>query len=154
MGKVTATVEDHLILPARVLQTRGQERLFHLGGRVIPAPVPVRLLVDTGSRRSTLLPGILAHVQAPFQGSVGIETSLGIGKTSLFWVRLEFPDTSLEPIPQLAVARLNMPASLHPLHGVIGRDLLHRWESFLFEGRRGRFTIRDVPWSLFGWLRG
>jgi hypothetical protein len=74
-------------------------------------------------------------------------------ETVLFWVRLEFPDSSLAAIPQIAVARLPMPPSLRDYHGVIGRDLLGRWESFNYEGRRRRFTIRDSPGGLFGWLK-
>jgi hypothetical protein len=35
---------------------------------------------------------------------------------------------------------------------VIGSDLLRQMESFTYEGRRGRYTLRDTP-GLFGWLR-
>jgi hypothetical protein len=65
---------------------------------------------------------------------------------------LEFPDTALAAIPELVVARAPVPPSLQAFHGVIGRDLLYRWESVLLPGRRGRLTIRDTPQGLFGWL--
>jgi hypothetical protein len=153
MGKYTGAVHDRLVLPARVQNTHGREHALRLLGRTLSAAVPVRLLIDTGSGRSTLLPAILAHLNPALQGTVRVETSLGVADTSLFWVRLEFPGTSLAAVPELAVARLALPPSLRSFHGLIGRDLLHRWESFLFEGRRGRFTIRDTPGGLFGWLR-
>jgi hypothetical protein len=86
-------------------------------------------------------------------GPARIETSLATGATELFWVRLEFPGTGLEPVAELAVARMAMPPSLATFQGLIGRDLLDRWEYFLYEGRRARFTIRDTPGGLFGWLR-
>jgi hypothetical protein len=57
------------------------------------------------------------------------------------------------PIPYLAVARLPLPASLQGFHGLIGRDLLGQWESLLYEGQRGRFTIRDSAGGPLGWLK-
>ena len=76
---------------------------------------------------------------------MGIQASV---ETSLFWVRLEFPESSLASIPEVAVARLSLPPSLGLFHGIVGRDLLRRWDSFLFEGRRGRFILRDTPAGL------
>jgi hypothetical protein len=81
-----------------------------------------------------------------------VETSVGSTETPLYWVRLEFPDTGLAPVTEVAVARLALPPSLQAFHGVIGRDLLRRWAYFLYQGRRGRFTIRDTPGGLFGGL--
>lgn len=153
MGKYTATVEDHLVVPARVLQTLEQEQVFRLAQRPVPASVAVRLLIDTGSKRTMLVPGVVRHLQLPAGSSVRVETSLVHGETTLFWVRLEFPQTSLAPIPELAVVRLSMPPSLATFHGVIGRDLLSRWESLLYEGRLGRFTVRDATRGLRAWFR-
>jgi hypothetical protein len=152
MGKYSATVADHLILPARALQTMGQQRLFDVAGQPIPTSVAVRFLIDTGSKRTTLIPGLIAHLRPALAGDVRVETSLGIGETTLFWVRLEFPGTSLAPIPEVAVARLSLPLSLSTFHGVLGRDMLRRWDSLHFEGRLGRFTVRDRPSGLLGWL--
>src|SRR5262249_2533965 len=137
---------------ARVLLTRGQEHARHLVGRAIPAPVSVHLLIDTGSRRSTLLPSVIAHLNPQEQDVVRLETSLAVAETRLYWVRLEFPGTALASVPELVVARAPLPPSLQAFHGVIGRDLLYRWESFLLQGRRGRLTNRDTRWWLFGWL--
>jgi hypothetical protein len=150
MGKYSTAVADHLVLPAHVLLTRGQEQLLRLAGRTIPAFAPVRLVIDTGSKRSTLLPSIVAHLNPPARGRARVETSLASAETNLYWVRLEFPGTALAAIPELAVARLALPASLASFHGVIGRDLLCRWEYVFIEGRRGRLTIRD---SAAGWRR-
>ncbi len=153
MGKFRAPVADHLILPAQVRQTRGWEQVFQLAGRTVPAALPVRLIIDTGSKRSTLVPGIIDEMQLEMGRKTQVETSLAAGETDFYWVRLEFPGTSLAPIPELAVARLSLPAPLRMFQGVIGRDLLRRWERFLFEGRRGRFTLQDTPGGLFRWLR-
>ena len=153
MGKYTAAVRDRLVLPARVLLTQGQDRSIRLAGRSVPGGVAVQLLIDTGSGRSTLVPSVIAQLNPAFRDTVRVETSLGATKTPLFWVRLEFPGTGLAAVPEVAVARLGLPPSLQAFHGLIGRDLLRRWEWFLFEGRRGRFTIRDTLGGLFGWLR-
>jgi hypothetical protein len=74
-----------------------------------------------------------------------IETSLATGRANLYWVCLEFPESLLAPVAEWAVASLALPPSLHAYHGVIGRDLLRRWEYLHFEGRVGRMTIRDTP---------
>jgi hypothetical protein len=154
MGKYTADFHDHLVVPARVHLTRGQEHAFRLSGRAVPAPVPVRLLIDTGSKRSSLIPQVITPLDPALQGFVRVETSLAAMETSLYWARLAFPGTTLAAIRELTAARLPLPPSLHAYHGLLGRDLLGRWEYFLYEGRRGRFTLRDAPRRWFGWLTG
>jgi hypothetical protein len=154
MGKYTGAVHDRLILPARVLVTRGQEQALRFTGRSVPAGVAVRLLIDTGSGRSTLTPPILAQLGVPAAAPVRLATGVGSRTTSLSWVRVEFPGTTLGAVAELAVARLEMPPSLDSFQGLIGRDLLSRWESCLYQGRRGRLTIRDAPVGLLGWLWG
>jgi hypothetical protein len=62
----------------------------------------------------------------------------------LYWIRLEFPDAGLAPFEHVQVARLAMPRGLGQFHGLLGRDLLRRWDSFLHEGRRGRYSLRDT----------
>jgi hypothetical protein len=153
MGKFVASIEDQLILPARASLIQGQEQHLRLSGRPIPASVPVRLVIDTGSKRSTLIPGVIRHLDPlPFR-EVRVETGLARGIVTLFWVRLEFPDTSLAPIPVLAVASFGLPPRLGTFHGVIGRDLIRHWESLLIEGRRGRFILRDAYTGLRAWFR-
>lgn len=153
MGRYTARVQDHLVLPARALLVRGQEQMLRLQGRAVPPAVTVRLLIDTGAKRSSLIPGIITHLDPPLASRVRVETSLSNMQTALFWVRIEFPGTGLDPIPYITVARLPMPASLHTFQGVVGRDLLNRWECLLYEGRRERLTMRDRSTWPFGWLR-
>jgi hypothetical protein len=152
MGKYTAHVEDHLILPARVSLTHGQEREFRTTGIAIPAPVDIRLLIDTGSKRTTLIPGIVRHLRADVAASARLITSEGAVETDLFWVCLEFPEAGLAPFPEILVARLPMPAALSQFHGLLGRDLLRRLESFDYQGRRGCYTVRDTA-GVLGWLR-
>jgi len=152
MGKYTAAVVDHLALPALVKPTQGQEHFSRLAGHDVPAPVSVRLLIDTGSKRTTLIPGILRHLQPPAGTEAQVVTPLAVGDVALYWVRLEFPAAGLAPVPEVLVARLSMPPGLSQFHGLLGRDLLRYWESFLYEGRRGRYTLRDEP-GLLGWLR-
>jgi hypothetical protein len=153
MGKYTALVEDHLILPAFVRQTEGRERQFRRAGRNSPGPVAVRLLIDTGSKRTTLTPGVLQHIAPSLCGRARIITPLEVGQVELFWVRLEFPlETRLAPFETVAVARLRLPPRLSQFDGLLGRDLLCRLESFEYLGRRGRYRLRDTPGWL-GWLR-
>jgi hypothetical protein len=152
MGKFTSAVEGPLLIAAEALLTRGQEHVLRLLGRPVPAPVPVRLVIDTGSKRSSLAPSVIDRLQPAVQGGTRVETALASGRTNLFWVRLEFPGTSLAAVEELMVASLGLPPALRSFHGVIGRDLLSRWECFRYEGRLGRFTIRDTRPSLLGWL--
>jgi hypothetical protein len=117
-----------------------------------PPPVAVRLLIDTGSRRSTLIPGLFRHLLAPAAGDAQVVSAVGAVRTDLFWVCLDFPDTGLAEFPEVLVARLPMPAALSQFHGLLGRDLLRRFDSFEYEGRRGCYSLRDRP-GVFTWLR-
>jgi hypothetical protein len=91
-------------------------------------------------------------MEAPAHGVVRVATSLTAVEANLHWVRLEFPATSLRDAAESSVARLPLPPSLQGFRGLIGRGLLSRWRSLLYEGRRGRLTIRDTPPGPFGWL--
>jgi hypothetical protein len=152
MGKYTASVEDHLILPARVRLLPMQERAMAGRGGSIPVPVAIRLIIDTGSKRTTLIPGIIRHLQPTPDREVHLVTPQGSVLTNLFWVCLEFPEAGLAPFPEVLVARQPMPPALSQFHGLLGRDLLRRLESFEYQGRRGRYSLRDTPGWL-GWLR-
>jgi hypothetical protein len=88
------------------------------------------------------------------RGFTRVDTSVGSGKSSLFAVRFEFPETGIGSIPELLVVRLGLPSSLQAFHGVIGRDVLRRWEYFRYEGRRQRLIIRDKPHPVLRWLTG
>jgi hypothetical protein len=152
MGKYTASVEDHLVLPARVRATPGRERLFELSGEGVPAPVPIRLLIDTGAKRTTLLPGIIRHLR-PIVASEGrLVTPYSSRRAELVWVCLEFPEAGLAAFTEVLVVRMPMPPGLSQFHGLFGRDLLGRLHSFEYLGRRGQYTLRDTP-GWFGWLR-
>ena len=152
MGKYTASVVDHLVVPVQVRLPPAHEEFLRRSGQPVPAPASLRLLIDTGSKRTTLIPGILGHLQPTPNSECRIVTALGALTTGLFWISLEFPDTRLAPFPEVLVARLPMPAALSQFHGLLGRDLLRRWESFEYEGRRGCYTVRDKPGPLI-WLR-
>jgi hypothetical protein len=102
---------------------------------------------------STLIPGLIRQLQPNVAGNVRVDTSVGSRDAQMFWIRLEFPGTSLCPISEVAVARLELPPALTNFHGVVGRDLLRRWHRLLYEGRRGRLTLRDDAPGFFGWFR-
>jgi hypothetical protein len=150
MARYRAPVHDPLVLPAQVCLTRGQEHLLRMLHRSVPAPVSVQLLIDTGSTRCSLLPSVLARLNPEQAGTARLETSLAATEVSLFRVRLELPHTKLAALPEVTVARTPLPISLASFHGVIGRDVLRRWDSLCYQGRRGRLTIRDTP-SWFCW---
>ena len=152
MAKFTASVHDHLVIPARVSLTPGRERDFHRKGVPVPLAVPIRLLIDTGSKRTTLIPSIIRHLRINVAGSAQLVAARGSGRTELFWVNLQFPEAGLAPFPEILVARLPMPAALSQFHGLLGRDLLRRVQSFDYEGLRGCYTIRDKA-GPFAWLR-
>jgi len=152
MGKYSAPVEEHLILPAVVRLPAGSEHLRRHAGSTVPAPVPVRLVIDTGSKRTTLIPGIIRHLEPEPGNEVRLVTPLATGNITLFWVRLDFPGTTLFSFEQVQVGRVAMPPVLAQFHGILGRDLLSGLESFEYQGRRGCYILRDAP-GLFGWLR-
>jgi len=152
MGRYVASVVDHLVLPGRVRLPPAYERQLARLGASVPAPVPIRLLIDTGSSRTTLIPGIVRHLQ-PMSGSeVRVVTATRSVDTDLVWVCLEFPEAGLASFPEILVARLAMPPALAQFHGLLGRDLLARLELLEYYGRRGRYSLRDTPGWL-GWLR-
>jgi hypothetical protein len=153
MGKYSVPIQNRLILQAQVGLTSGQEQWLRFMGRAVPLLIRVQFLIDTGSSRCCLLPSVLARLNPEQSGVTRMETSLATGQAALFWVRLEFPDTKLAAIPELVVARVPLPNSLSAFHGVIGRDLLRRWESFCYLGRRGRLSIRDTPNWLSRWIK-
>jgi hypothetical protein len=152
MARYSALVHNHLALAAQVSLTAGQEHFMRLAGRTVSAPVPVQLILDTGSARCALLPSVLDRLQPIQYRPVRHETALASTETSLCWVRLEFPSTRLAAIPVLAIVRAPLPPSLSSFHGVIGRDVLRQWESFRYQGRRGRLTIHDTPSWLLRWI--
>lgn len=152
MGKYTARVEDHLVLPAQVRRPPGDERFLRFLGRRVPTPVPIRLLIDTGARRTTLIPGVVRHLDPSAGGETDVNAPLASGHTLLFWVCLEFPGTGLPTYPELLVARLPMPPGLAQFHGLLGRDLLARLHSFEYQGQRQQYCLRDTP-GWFDWLR-
>jgi hypothetical protein len=152
MGTFHALVEDHLILPARVCLVDGDVRSRRRTGAAVPTPVPLQMLIDTGASRTTLIPGIIRHF-APQEGpDVHLNTPSGRRDATLYWVRLDFPEAGLASFEHVQVASVEMPAALAQFHGLIGRDLLRIWDEFRYQGRRGRYLIRDTP-GLFGWLR-
>jgi hypothetical protein len=152
MGKYTASVEDHLILPARVRLPPVDEHRIAGEGWGVPAAVAIRLLIDTGAKRTTLIPGIVDHLRPTSGAEARLVTPLGSVITDLVWVCLEFPEAGLAPFLEVLVARHPMPPALAQFHGLLGRDLLARLHSFEYQGRRGRYSLRDTP-GWFDWLR-
>jgi hypothetical protein len=152
MAKFTASVEDHLLLPAMVRLPPEQARMLGALGRSVPAPVPIRLVIDTGSKRTTLIPGIFDHLRPTVGGAARLITPLGSATTNLAWVSLEFPEAGLASFSEVLVARHPLPPMLSQFHGLLGRDLLGRLESFEYQGRRRRYVLRDTPGRL-DWLR-
>jgi hypothetical protein len=152
MGIYSAPVADHLFVPARVRLVQGEEHALAVRGERVPAPMSIRLLIDTGAKRTILTPGIVDHLGAISAAESRLVTAVGTAMTNFFWVCLEFPEAGLISLPEVFIARHLMPAMLSQFHGVLGRDVLQRHESFEYLGRRGYFTLRDSPGWL-GWLR-
>lgn len=112
--------------------------------------VSTRLVLDSGSRLSCLSYPVLEPLNAPCAGPLRLQTAAGTRMVDRFRVRLEFPPGTLKPIPDVTVARIQMPAKLSTYGGVIGRDILDQWE-FFWSGFRRRLATRDYP-SFWGWL--
>ncbi|HKI36550.1 MAG TPA: hypothetical protein VKA46_32130 [Gemmataceae bacterium] len=128
------------------------ERMIAGRGGSVTAPVPIRLLIDTGAKRTTLIPGIVDHFQPTSGAEAHLVTPVGSVMIDLVWVCLEFPEAGLASFSEILVARHPMPPLLAQFRGLLGRDLLARMHSFEYRGRRGRYTLRDTP-GWFDWLR-
>src|SRR5262245_37284322 len=116
MGKYATSVDDHLVVPARVNITQRRARDLRSLGHFVPQPITVRLIIDTGSKRSTLIPIVMDRLQPNPGGASRVITSLGSVTTRLFWIRMEFPEAGLAPFPEVLVARLPMPPVLRQFH--------------------------------------
>src|SRR6476659_2066440 len=122
MGTYHAPVEDHLFLPSVARLSAGSAHFLQQAGEAVPSPVTIRLLIDTGSRRTTLIPRIIRHLGPPDGGEARVITPTGAVAAALYWVRLDFPETGLASFEQVKVACLPMPPILSQFHGLLGRD--------------------------------
>jgi len=142
-----------LYLPSTLSITPGDSQAMTRLGGAVPRRLPARLVIDTGSRQSCLVPSLLDQLGSCTIGTVRVQTVFGRSIANLFRVRLEFPVGSLAPISSLKVVSLQMPSKLAGVfQGVIGRDILSQW-AFCYSGFSGRLTIRDTP-SIWSWLFG
>jgi hypothetical protein len=97
MSKFTSGASDHLVLPARVGVTEGRERFLRSQIWPVPTPVSIRLLIDTGAKRTTLIPGLLRHLQLSKASEAHVITPFDTVTADLFWIRLEFLRCRLGP---------------------------------------------------------
>src|SRR5258708_2014275 len=132
MGTYRVPVEDHLFLPSVVRLSAGPAHFVQQSGEAVPSPVTIRLLIDTGSRRTTLIPSIIRHLGPPAGGEARVITPTGAVAAPLYWVRLDFPETGLASFDQVKVACLPLPPILSPFHPLLARDLLRRLEASLY----------------------
>ena len=109
-------------------------------------------MIDSGSGRTTLIPEIIRHLDPPGGRRVRVVTPTTPGIGALYWVRFDFPEAGLAPFENVQVARLPMPPQLAQFHGLLGATYCNGWLSLDYEGRRGRYTLRDRP-GPFAWLR-
>ncbi|MFL5245593.1 MAG: hypothetical protein ACJ8FY_26150 [Gemmataceae bacterium] len=87
-------------------------------------------------------------MRADLGSSARLVTPSGAVATDLFWVCLDFPDAGLAPLSEVLVARLPMPPALSQFHGLLGRDLLGRFESFKYEGPARLLLRPQPPWCV------
>jgi hypothetical protein len=150
MGIYRCEVEDVLFLPVRVSFPRAEARLRLSAESEVSSPLLVRLILDSGSRYCSLRPHLMRQLRPPFLRRVEAQTQLGTSATEMFTVDLAFAEDRLAPLSSIRIVALGMPPRLRAYDGVIGRDVLSRWE-ILYRGPRGRLTIRDHA-SFWGWL--
>jgi hypothetical protein len=147
MGILRNRVHDELVVQALVSPIMEES----LRGQDTPQRLFVHLIVDTGSKHSSLTPAVLGRLGCPPGRPVRVQTHVGEGVTNYYAVRLEFPFSTLTPLPEVRVVALEMPIVFANYYaGVVGRDALRRWAT-LYNGPRRRLTVRDRP-SLWGWL--
>ena len=149
MGKYTASVYDHLILPARVTITQGRAHEMHpLGTQCLlrSDSAPYRYRIEAAT---TLIPGLIRHLRVSAASNARVITPFDTLPANLFWVCLDFPGAGLAPFPEVLVARLPMPAALSQFHGLLGRDLLRRSSrSATTKAGEGCYSLSRPPWSI------
>jgi hypothetical protein len=150
MGIYRAIVQDVLFLPVRITLPESDAAVLLQATGEIPLPVVGRLVLDTGARRSSLAPMVLARLRCPIRGHGAIQTVTGQQVVTTHDVCLEFLEGTLKPLTRWTVVRHAMPPRLAEYDGVIGRDILAGWE-VVYRGPRRRLTVRDRA-SVWGWL--
>src|SRR5438552_4052265 len=130
MGLYRGAVEDILFVPVRVSLLSSDAQTLQLRGSSVPAPVEVRLVLDSGSRRSTLTLSILQHLQCPPGQPVEVQTSTGEHRANYYEVGMDFLSGTLGALPHVSVVGTALPRRLRDYGGVIGRDILSGWELF------------------------
>lgn len=142
---------DEITVPAVVCLTLEELAVNRRYGLLLHPTIPVRLVVDNGSRYCSLTPAVLQQLKPRSEGQFLLQGPLAEQSVEHFSVRLEFPTAGLQPVDNLKVVSLPMPPKFGGAYqGIIGRDLLRHWY-FYHAGPRRRFTIRDRP-SLWTWL--
>ena len=84
MGKYRAAVYDKMILPAMSRLPAEDDAVFRALGREVAAPIAVMLIIDTGSKRTSLVPSVLDCLAPTAAGRVNIETTVASAQTELF----------------------------------------------------------------------
>jgi hypothetical protein len=120
MGIYRGQVQDIPCLPIRVSLPLEESRFLRRTGRMVPAAVVVTVIVATGSKRSSLRPRILQELHCPRRSTVQVQTSTGRGAAAFYLACIEFPASTLKPLPRALVAGLGMPQNLTAYDGVIG----------------------------------
>jgi hypothetical protein len=149
MGSYRGHVPDLLLVPASVSRP-SPDPVVEKKGNPDAADVLVSLMLDTGAKYCSVTPEIIQQLGLPFLRPARVSTHIGQGAANLYVASLAFPASSLAALPTVIVAGLAMPPHLAGCHGVIGRDVLRRWETF-YSGPRERLTVRDHR-SVWGWL--
>jgi hypothetical protein len=123
--------------------------IVHQSDLAQPRTTAVRLVVDSGSSRSCLSRTVCDSLNLETKGQWRLIGTTGEETVRFSRVTLTFPGSTLGPIPWLHVGRIQ-PHRLSEFHGVLGRDVLSKWE-LLYRGPNATLTIRDHL-SLVGWL--
>jgi len=100
------------VLNAGIMPTQGRRDALVAAGEALPAPQPIRALVDTGASFSSVDPQVLISLGLTPTGNIGIVT----------------PSTGAELFHAQGI------------HALIGRDILARCTVF-YNGALSQFTI-------------
>jgi predicted aspartyl protease len=124
----------------RIGPSTAERRRAAQEGRTLPEPQEVTGLIDTGARRTVIVPAVAQRC-----GLIQVSTTslfvVGGGEVvaPVYSSRLEFPDgLATWEAMEVAEADLHRPDA----ECLIGRDILRRWE-FLYDGPSGRLEITE-----------
>jgi len=111
-----------------------------LGKQIVPSPVIVKALLDTGCTVTSIDQSIAQKLGLIVRGMTTTHTAAGPATSNQYFVGLSFPGTNLQARALHQVQSVNLLGQ--PFQVLIGRDLMASWV-INYNGTTGYISIAD-----------